>query len=77
MPFVVLKRMGFSLGCPPSQDAVTVTTRIIYSIFRIGNPDLNLHLPLESWEGGTTQVLVMNYCFYESYRMVNGHFNHR
>ena len=29
---------------------VTVTTRII--AFLVGDPELNLHLPLESWEGG-------------------------
>ncbi len=37
----------YDLGCPPSQD---------YYIFRIGNPNLNLHLPHESWEGGQPKV---------------------
>ncbi len=46
---------GCSLGCPPSQDAI-VTTRII--TFLVGDPELNLHLPQESWEGGTTQGVV-------------------
>ena len=36
----------YTLACPPS----SVTTRII-TIFRIRDPNLNLHLPLESWEG--------------------------
>ena len=35
-------------GIPPR--AVTVTTRII--TFLVGNPNLNLYLPLASWEGG-------------------------
>ena len=39
---------GIIWVCPPAQDAI-VTTRII--IFLVGDPNLNLHLPLESWEG--------------------------
>ena len=35
---------------------VTVTTRIIP--FLVGNPELNLHLSLESWEGGQPNVYV-------------------
>ncbi len=34
-----------------SPHPVTVTTRIIS--FLAGNPNLNLHLPLESWGPGT------------------------
>ena len=37
-----------TLGCPPAQDA---SHHQDYYIFRIGYPNLNLHLPLESWEG--------------------------
>ena len=33
-----------------------VTTRTI--IFLVGDPELNLHLPLESWEGGQPNRLV-------------------
>ncbi len=29
-----------------------VTTRMTWNIFRIGDPELNLHLPQASWEGG-------------------------
>ena len=32
-----------------------VTTRILKLPFSVGDPDLNLHLALESWEGRTTQ----------------------
>ncbi len=46
---------GYCLGCPPAQDAI-VTTRII--TFVVGNPKVNLHLPLESWEGGQPKVLL-------------------
>ena len=45
------------LGCPPAQDAIS---SLKYFHFRLGDPDLNLHLPLESWEGGTTQVIRRN-----------------
>ena len=38
----------------PSQDAI-VTTRI-YFIFGLGNPNLNLYLPLASWEGATPEI---------------------
>ncbi len=31
----------------------------IYDIFRIGDPKLNLHLPLESWEGATGPKIFM------------------
>ena len=41
--------------CPPSQDAI-VTTRMTLAIFRIGNPNLNLHLP-QFLGGGTTQIM--------------------
>ncbi len=38
-----------TLGCPPAQDA---SHHQDYYIFRIGDPNLNPHLPLASWEGG-------------------------
>ncbi len=38
------------LGVAPSQDS---SDHQIYYIFRLGNPNLNLYLPLESWEGAT------------------------
>ncbi len=38
-----------------------------YYIFRIGNPNLNLHLPLASWEGGQPNVYIPHgfflFCF--------------
>ena len=40
------------LGCGPLP--VTVSTRII--TFSVGDPELNLHLPLESWEGATPNL---------------------
>ena len=36
---------------------MSVTTRII--TFLVGNPELNLHLPLESWVGGRSKVLFL------------------
>ena len=42
---------GISIGLSPLP--VTVTTRII--TFLVGDPNLNLHLPQASWEGGHTQ----------------------
>ena len=38
------------MGCPPSQDSSH--HQDFYYIFRIGDPNLNLHLPLASWEWG-------------------------
>ena len=38
-----------NLGCPPSQDS---SHHQDYETFLVGDPDLNLHLPLASWEGG-------------------------
>ena len=31
---------------------IPVTTRMTWTIFRFGDPNLNLHFPLASWEGG-------------------------
>ena len=45
---------GHVFGCPPVQDAIVPTG--IFFIFRIGDPELNLHLPL-LLGGGTTQVM--------------------
>ena len=41
------------LGCPPSQDS---SHHQDYYAFRLGDPELNIHLPLESWEGGQPKV---------------------
>ena len=41
------------LGLPPTQDS---SHHQDYYIFRIGNPDLNLHLPLASWVGGRSKL---------------------
>ena len=41
-----------NVGCGPL--TVTVTTKII--TFLIGNPNLNLHLPLESCEGASVLI---------------------
>ncbi len=48
------------LGCPPAQDS---SHHQDYDIFRLGNPNLNLHLPLEYWEGGqpNTYFFIWNY----------------
>ena len=45
---------GNELTVAPLQDAI-VTTRGI--MFLVGDPELNLHLPLESWEGGQPQII--------------------
>ena len=47
----------YILGCPPSQDAIVTTRIITHDIFRVGNPNLNLHLPL-LLGGGTTQIIL-------------------
>ena len=44
--------LWYLLGCPPLP--VIVATRIV--VFLIGDPNLNLHLPLASWEGGQPKV---------------------
>ncbi len=45
-------------GCPPhAQDAI-VPTRM--TLWILGDPNLNLHLPLESCEGGTTEEKKQN-----------------
>ena len=41
------------LGLPPTQDA---SHHQDYEPFLVGNPILNLHLPLESWVGGRSKV---------------------
>ncbi len=46
-----LKIYRYKLDVAPL--TVAVTTR--NTTFSVGNPELNLHLPLESWEGGHTQ----------------------
>ena len=43
------------LGLSPCP--VTVTTRIV--MFLEGDPELNLHLPLASWEGGQPKVYLL------------------
>ncbi len=40
----------YTLVFPPSQDAIVTT------LFLVGDPNLNLPLPLESWEGGQPNV---------------------
>ncbi len=54
--FRVSAKLGFYytlyLGLSPCP--VTVTSRII--VFLVGDPNLNLHLPLESWEGGQPKL---------------------
>ena len=43
----------YDLGLPPTQDS---SHHQDYYIFRIGNPNLNLHLPLASWVGGRPNI---------------------
>ncbi len=47
--------MEDSLGCPPSQVA---SHNQDHCIFRFGDPNLNLHLPLAYWEGGQSKGFV-------------------
>ncbi len=47
------------LGCPPFP--VTVTTKIV--TFLVGDPELNLHLPQEYWEGGQPKWFFVPKCF--------------
>ena len=42
-----LRSMGYNLGCPPSQDSSHHQDCYVL----VWNPNLNLHLWLESWEG--------------------------
>ena len=51
----------YILGCPPAQYASFPTQD--YEPFFVGGPNLNLHLPLESWEGGTTQCIFYVFFF--------------
>ena len=44
------------LGLSPLPGCWLVTTRMIWTIFRIGDPELNLHLP-QLLGGGTTQMM--------------------
>ncbi len=44
-------------GLPPTQDA---SHHQDYEPFLVGNPNLNLHLPLESWVGGRSNVYLTN-----------------
>ena len=47
--------LPYPLGCPPAQDAIVTTRMTLYLyIFRIRNPNLNLHLP-RLHPGRTTQ----------------------
>ena len=50
------------LGVAPSQDS---SDHQDYEPFLIGNPNLNLHLPLEYWEGATPKVYVSSNIFLE------------
>ena len=43
----------YNLGCPQAQDA---SHHQDYYIFRIGDPGLNLHLPLFLLEGGQPNI---------------------
>ena len=43
---------GYLLGCPPSQDACHHHDLK----FLVGDPNLNLHLPQASWEGGQPEI---------------------
>ena len=45
---------NYRLGCPPSQDSSHHQDDT--TIFRIGDPELNLHLP-QLLGGGTTQAI--------------------
>ena len=45
--------MEYNLGMAPSQDA---SDHQDCEPFWVGNPDLNLYLPLESWEGATPKI---------------------
>ena len=47
-PLPWLWEKGYHLGCTPAQDS---SHHQDCYVFRIGDPNLNLHLPLESWEG--------------------------
>ncbi len=44
----------YNLGVAPSQDASDHQDDNY--IFRIGDPELNFHFPLASWEGATPNV---------------------
>ena len=46
--------MCIKFGCGPLP--VALTTRMTWTIFGLGNPNLNLHLPLKSWEGDTPKI---------------------
>ena len=54
------------MGCP-----LAVTTRI--TIFLVGNPNLNLHLPLASWEGGQPNIYVYIYMYIYIYNQISSH----
>ena len=49
------KKSNRWVGTTPSQDASH--HQDYYEPFLVGDPNLNLHLPQESWEGGTTQSI--------------------
>ena len=59
----------YCLGCPPSQDS---SHHQDFVIFRIGNPNLNLHFHYY-WEGGTTQPIAMicNVIFFHCFRLTS------
>ena len=50
---------GVFLGCGPLPGCQWPPG--LFSIFRIGDPNLNLYLPLASWEGGHIQGISPNY----------------
>ena len=45
----------YILGLPPTQDA---SHHQDYEPFLVGNPNLNLHLPLASWVGGRSNLYI-------------------
>ena len=48
--------LHYTLGCPPPR--MPVTTRIM-NHFLAGDPNLNLHLPQESWEGRQPKLYLL------------------
>ena len=48
---------GYILGCPPAQDTSQHRQHQDYYICRLGNPNLNLHLPLFLAGGDNPQYI--------------------
>ena len=46
-------QLRYHVGLPPTQDA---SHHQDYEPFLVGNPELNLHLPLASWVGGRSKL---------------------